>query len=70
MKNHHIQGHFYPFCRYQYKWLPFGASPAGDIFKKKIDKQFNDMPNVFHIADDILITGFDEDGRDHDKRFE
>ena len=25
------------------------------------------MPNVFDIADDILIAGFDEQGKDHDE---
>ena len=46
-----------PFGRYRYKHLPFGAAPAGDMFQHKIDEIFNDMPNVFGIADDILVTG-------------
>ena len=25
------------------------------------------MPNIFGIADDILVIGYDEDGTDHDK---
>ena len=28
------------------------------------------MPNVFVIADDILIAGFDEHGREHDEMLE
>ena len=56
-----------PFGRYQYKCLPFGAAPAGDMLQCKIDKIFNDMPNVFGIADDILIIGYEKDGADHDK---
>ena len=35
-----------------------------DMFKKKIDDLFNGMPNVFGIANGILITGFDEWGKD------
>ena len=35
------------------------------MFLKRIDKLFNGMPNVFGIADDILIAGLDELGRDH-----
>ena len=31
---------------------------------------FNDIPNVFVMADDILIAGFDADSRDHDARLE
>ena len=30
-------------------------------------KFFNDMPNVFGIADDILVIGYDENGTEHDK---
>ena len=53
-----------PFGRYQYKHLPFGAPPAGNTFQCKIKEIFNDMPNVFGIADDILVIGYDEDGTD------
>ena len=45
--------------------MPFGAALAGDMFQWKIDKIFNDMPNVFGIADDILVLGYDNDGTDH-----
>ena len=55
-----------PFGRYCYKQLPFRAAPAGDMFQWKIDKIFNDMPNVFGIADDILVIRYDKDGADHD----
>ena len=55
-----------PFGRYWYKCLPFRAVPAGDMFQCKIDKIFNDMPNVFGIAD-ILVIGYDKDGADHDE---
>ena len=56
-----------PFGRYQYKRLLFGAVLAGDMFQWKIDKIFNHMPNVFGIADDILVIGYDKDGADHDE---
>ena len=56
-----------PFGRYRYKQLSFGAAPAGDMFQCKIDKMFNDMPNVFGIADDILLIGYDKDEADHDE---
>ena len=36
------------------------------MFQKKIDKPFNGMPNVFSIADDIVIALFDELDRDND----
>ena len=56
-----------PFGRYRYKWLPFGVAPVGDMFQCKIDKIFNYIPNIFGIADDILVIGYDKDGADHDK---
>ena len=55
------------FGRYRYKHLPFRAVLAGDMFQHKIDKTFNDMPNVFGIADDILVIGYNKDGTDHDE---
>ena len=39
----------------------------GDMFQHKIDELFNDMPNVFGIADDILVIGYDKDRTDHDE---
>ena len=56
-----------PFGRYWYKCLPFRPAPVGNTFQCKIDKIFNDMPNVFGIADDNLVTGYNEDGTDHDE---
>ena len=56
-----------PFGRYRYKQLPFGAVFAGDMFKSKIDEIFNDMLNVFGIADDVLVIGYDKGGADHDE---
>ena len=56
-----------PFGRCQYKWLLFGAAPAGDMFQHKINDIFNDMPNVFGIADDIIVIRYDEDGTDHNE---
>ena len=59
-----------PFVRYQYIRLLFGAALTDDMFQKKIKGLFNDIPNVFGIADDILIAGFDADGRAHDVKIE
>ena len=56
-----------PFGRYSYKHLPFGAVPVGDMFQCKIDETFNDIPNIFGIADNILVIGYDKDRTDHDK---
>ena len=37
------------------------------MFQHKIDKIFNDMPNVFAIADDILVVGYEDSGKDYDE---
>ena len=55
------------FGRYRYKWLPFGAVPAGYMFQRKINEIFKDIPNVFGIVDDILVGWYEADGKDHDK---
>ena len=36
------------------------------MFQRKIDEIFEDLPNVFGIADDILVVGYETDGKDHD----
>ena len=55
------------FGRYRYKHLPFRAVSAGDMFHCKIDEIFNDILNVFGIAGDILVVGYDKHESDHDK---
>ena len=47
------------------KRFPFGAANAGDMFQQKIDEIFKDLPHVFSIAGDILVVGYDSDGKDH-----
>ena len=37
------------------------------MFQCKIDEIFNAMPNVFGIADDILVIGYKKDGADHEE---
>ena len=37
------------------------------MFQCKIDNIFNDIPNVFSIADDILVIGYNKEGTDHDE---
>ena len=53
--------------RYRYKWLPFTAALAGDMFQRKIDEILKDIPNVFGIVDDILVAGYEADDKDHDE---
>ena len=39
--------------------------PVGDMFQRKMDELFQGQSNVFGIADNILIAGFDDMGRYH-----
>jgi len=39
---------------------------AQDIFQKKVDETFGDLPGVTGIADDIIVYGYKEDHSDHD----
>ena len=55
------------FGRCRYKRLLFGAAPAGDMFQRRIDKIFKDLPNVFGIIYDILVAGYEDDRKDHDE---
>ena len=55
------------FGRYRWKRLPFRAAPAGDMFQWKSNEIFEDLPDVFDTADDILVVGYEADGKDHDK---
>ena len=34
--------------------------------QRKVDEIFKELPNVFGIADDILVRGYDNDSEDHD----
>ena len=43
------------------------SSPTGDMFQCKIDEIFRNLPNVFGIANDILVVGYDPDGKSDDE---
>ena len=47
----------------RYKRLPLEQHPQVTCF----NKIFKLLPNVFGIADDILVVGYDGDGKDHNK---
>ena len=53
------------FGRYRYTVMPFGATVVGDVFQRKLDQCFGQLPNVIVIADDIMIVGKQPDHKDH-----
>ena len=55
------------FGRYRFKGLPFGVSVSHDIFQRKLDEVYKDIPNVTVIADDIIIAGSTQ--QEHNQAF-
>ena len=41
-----------------------------DMLQRTIDKIFKDLPNIFGITDDILVVGYDRDGKDHNDKLQ
>ena len=38
-----------------------------ELFQHMIDEIFKDLPNVIGIGDDILVAGYNSDGKDNDE---
>ncbi len=57
------------FGRYRFFRLSFGLVCAQDIFQRKVNKTFGDLPCVTGIADDIVVFGYKSDFSDHDENF-
>ena len=41
--------------------MPFRATIAGDVFKRKLDSIFLNLEHVMIVADDIMVIGYQED---------
>ena len=59
-----------PWGRYKYRRMPFGISPAPEIFQQKLNQCLEGLRGIHIIADDVLITGrgdtLDAANHDHD----
>ena len=59
-----------PYGRYRWLRLPFGISPAPEIWQSRVHAAISGLKGVFCIADDILVTGSGDTvamaTRDHD----
>lgn len=53
------------FGRYRYLRLPFGISPAPEIYQRRMHEVFDDLEGVEIIMDDILVHGRTEAEHDH-----
>lgn len=51
--------------------MPFGISPAPELFQQKLDQNLEGLPGVHRIFDDLLITGKGDSllaaSQDHDR---
>ena len=54
--------------------MPFGISPAGEIFQRRLDQAIEGLDGVKTVADDILIIGNGataaEAVKDHDTKLD
>ena len=55
-----------PYERHRLMRLPFELKCAQDVFQKKVDETFNDVPGVTGISYDIIVAVYKSDGSDHD----
>ena len=46
-----------PFGRYKWNRIPFGISPASEIFQLRLHKAVAGLEGTHAIADDILVGG-------------
>ena len=57
MRNHNIYSHFHVNLAGIDTEIPFGTALEEDMFQRKIDDIFKEIPNIFSIAYDISIVG-------------
>ena len=56
-----------PFGWYRFKRLPFGIVVSQDIFQRRLDDIYRNIPNVTGIADDSIVFGSTQG--EHDDAF-
>ena len=63
-----------PFGRYKWNRMPFGISPAGEIFQRRLDQAIEGLAGVRTVADYLHIVGngesLTEAVNDHDVKLE
>ena len=55
-----------PYGRYRYLRMPFGLSPAPEVFHRMVGDVIRDIQGVTHFVDDVLIWGKTQ--TEHDQR--
>ena len=46
-----------PIGRYKWKRMPFGISPAPEVFQRRLNQALEVLNNIYVMANDILVTG-------------
>jgi hypothetical protein len=63
-----------PFGRYRWTRMPFGISPAGEIFQRRLDQAIEGLNGMKTVTDGILVIGngatTDEAVKDHDTKLD
>jgi hypothetical protein len=57
-----------PFGRYSFKRLPFGLHSSPEVFEKKVEQLFGDLPGVSVYFDDIIVAGKTQQEHDSNLR--
>jgi len=57
-----------PFGRYRFLRLPFGLKSAAEVFEKRVEALFGDLPGVAMYFDDLVVAGKDRDEHDANLR--
>ncbi len=55
-----------PWGVFRYRRLPFGVSPAPEVFHRVLADVLRDIPGVLHYVDDVLVYGATQE--EHDAR--
>lgn len=50
-----------PYGIYKYTRMPYGLSPAPEVFQEEVDKNFGHIPNCITYIDDIICYGVTEE---------
>jgi len=53
-----------PFGRYCFRRLPFGLHSSAEVFEKKVEQVFGDLPNVAIYFDDLVVAGRTQEEHD------
>ena len=56
-----------PWDRHRWLRMPYEISSAPEYFQMKLDQSFQELPGIYRIADDLLITGQGDTMEDADK---